>query len=139
MKQLISSLARWLWAKVNNGDDIEVMYSQRDHLSTLNTIHVDFIVELERNHPELRMEIAEHQQKRFAAIHYYPAHYHVTDLTKLINWSKDDLEESKTLDFARADDYAKSFPESNLARCYLNLWEIICEPNQEIRKLKNDR
>ncbi len=38
-------------------------------LSALNCIHVPFIEELERNHPELADEIAAHQRDRFNALH----------------------------------------------------------------------
>ncbi len=76
------------WAKMHGRLMTEVTLQQRAHrrknrklaglraeksrlrgLQSLNCVHVSFIEELERKHPELAEEIAAHQRDRFNALH----------------------------------------------------------------------
>jgi len=62
----IKKFARWLWLKVT-GEDPIVVAGHFNTLSSLNGCHVRFIEQLEKDHPELKSLIEEHQKERVIA------------------------------------------------------------------------
>lgn len=63
---LLKKFARWLWLKATDEDPI-VVAGHFDTLSALNGCHVRFIEQLEKDHPELKSLIEEHQKDRARA------------------------------------------------------------------------
>jgi len=69
----LKKFARWLWEYVTGEDPIVVS----GHLSTmesLNGCHVRFIEQLEKDHPELKSLIEEHQKDRGRACNVWIMH-----------------------------------------------------------------
>lgn len=63
----LKRFARWLWLKVADEDPI-VVSGHFNTLSALNECHVRFIERLEKEHPELKSLIEEHQEERVVAL-----------------------------------------------------------------------
>jgi hypothetical protein len=59
-------IARWLWLKLT-GDDPVIVRGHFDRLSALNECHCFFIDRLQKEHPELKSIIEEHQRERLKA------------------------------------------------------------------------
>ncbi len=55
-------ITRWLWLKLT-GDDPVIVKGHFDTLSALNECHCRFLERLQREHPQLKSIIQQHQQE----------------------------------------------------------------------------
>ena len=63
-------LVRWGWLRLTGEDPVVVSRYLRD-LEHLNGLHVEFLIQLECRHPDLKPELDAHRQARFAALNPY--------------------------------------------------------------------
>lgn len=67
MLSLAKQLTRWSWLKLT-GEDPVVVSGYFHSLSSLNSCHCEFLDRLDKDHPELKLVIEEHQRNRAMAL-----------------------------------------------------------------------